>query len=1526
MHWAKKNRLSSLPGFLLSGLVLSSIALPVYSVDYTWVLSGGGEWVDGNSWDNPPDYPQNIGDSAFVENLAVPFTITTTAPSVSYTALSLDGNTANGTISPGLASTGLHIVDQSLNFNGTNAIVYNFTVPIQLGPDAAAGVGVFAFSSVGTVQFYGPISETSPNTPLIFAFLTSGPATVPNFILTAPTTYTGGTEVGELGGSPVNLFLTGTATLYSAGTVTINSGTLDISTLSTSPTIGDLVGTSGTINLGSNTLVINSNTPTTSYAGTFAGTDGSFFKNGSGALNISGTVTNTGNILVNNGSLIVTGPVALDSAAQVGVGGATLDLSSYSGTVLTVANLFGTDSNGAILTGAATISIPLTSSQTYSGTIQGFANVNISGSTINTLTLPGVSTYIGGTTLTGATTIISAETGLGNGSAPLSFVAGNLTLTPGSVASFSGTVTFSTVSPNIPTLNVMPSATLTFSGTVLQSGGDPNAFIKSGDGTLILTNPSNGGVGGISGSITVLSGGLIASSDSALGTSSATLGFGPISSSQPSLTAAGTITSTRPVVLNSSTTLNTNGYTISFAGPMSGAGGFIKNGSGTLALSGNNSFTGAGTVTQGVLNLNGVNSAGATAGILLGTVTTPATLQAGSSFALTATVSMGSAGAIFDSNGFSLSMINGISGTGSVTIIGSGTIAITNSPLVYNGATFVQAGTYQIIGTSTLPASFPMNIAASGILDISGASVSQTVGNLSGSGTISLGAQSLSANITQASIFSGSILDGGSGGTFTKLGAAQLSLRGPINIVGNFINQQGVVALEDNGIVNGSTFVNSGTINFRTATTKNFSGLIMGTGSVGILGSGTVNWIGTGPNTYSGDTKVESGVLQLGMSATAIPNVLEIAGGQVNLVLANQTALATSVVKLNSGTFNLGSNNTSIKRLEANGGSLQGTGVLGLNDLHLGNSSLPSAILNFIGSTPSITFSGTNSAIASTIFTSHTAIHMSNQGTLTLSQSSGTGFTVHSGTLVVDTGTYTGDCKVLGGGKLNVAGNLQANSLTINQGGTLLGVGTVSAPLTLQGTLAPGNSIGTINLIGNQTFTSTSTLQNEFDVNSASSDLVNITGSLTIQPGATLQLVATPTTIIIGNKTYTIVQSTGTIAGTFTLDTSQITSSSSFTVTYNPHSILLTTMPFASNIGGNPGTIANILNGLSPPVGSDLYNVIASIQLLPTEQDRIDALNELQPSMLKGISISAQNNLIRTRLASDLRIKEIITHACNPEKEQFTAWADLQVDYLDQGNKGLEPGFHTTSFGPIFGFDFVLASNAFFGASGNYTHSNIMFQEGRGKGSLDAGYVSSYAGIYGDHFYVDAIVEGGLARCNESRYLKFADRIAKGHSNLGSFLGHVEGGLIYENDRLEFRPFLSTEYLYMHWQAFHEGGADSVDLEVDSSNYTMLRSEAGLYFNRCFKLRSRAKIRFGGKLSYIREDRFQGESFKAHFASIPEEFTVNGLNPDRNLFSPAATFVYIAKTGQGRFIIDYEAEIGKQFADQNIRFEYAFRF
>jgi len=95
----------------------------------------------------------------------------------------------------------------------------------------------------------------------------------------------------------------------------------------------------------------------------------------------------------------------------------------------------------------------------------------------------------------------------------------------------------------------------------------------------------------------------------------------------------------------------------------------------------------------------------------------------------------------------------------------------------------------------------------------------------------------------------------------------------------------------------------------------------------------------------------------------------------------------------------------------------------------------------------------------------------------------------------------------------------------------LKGNGTVG-PLTVNsGTVAPGNSIGTLNVAGNVTFGAGSIYEVEIDP-TGRSDLINASGSAAILAGSAVHVLSAPGNYT-GTITYRIVEAPGGVSGTF---------------------------------------------------------------------------------------------------------------------------------------------------------------------------------------------------------------------------------------------------------------------------------------------------------------------------------------------------------------------------------------------------------
>ena len=166
----------------------------------------------------------------------------------------------------------------------------------------------------------------------------------------------------------------------------------------------------------------------------------------------------------------------------------------------------------------------------------------------------------------------------------------------------------------------------------------------------------------------------------------------------------------------------------------------------------------------------------------------------------------------------------------------------------------------------------------------------------------------------------------------------------------------------------------------------------------------------------------------------------------------------------NSGTLSVNGSSSAMD----NRGTLNNSGTLSLN----GNSWMNFGAINNSGTL--------NSGSSATIYAggtlnnsgtlNHTSGALENRGQITNSGQ----FVTFAGAVVTGGGTYTQTA-----GTTRVDGSMTQGAVNIN-GGVLQGVGTITAPVTNNGgILAPGNSPGTLTIVGNYTQTALGTFQAE---------------------------------------------------------------------------------------------------------------------------------------------------------------------------------------------------------------------------------------------------------------------------------------------------------------------------------------------------------------------------------------------------------------------------------------------------------------
>ncbi len=821
----------------------------------------------------------------------------------------------------GLAVLGLadnRAQGQTWDGGGTNN---NWSTANNWNPDVAPpNNGTDALIFTGTVR-------TTPNVDTPWSLTTI------TFDAAATTPFT-------LNGNDLTFSAGGTVTNGSTATHTINNNLIsDATGLSLTGNDG-VLSIGGDIDLsagGGATLTVDGGVANVIISGSITGTGGNILKNGTSTLSLTGSNTYTGDTVINAGTLIANTPVGAD---------ATL--------------------NGGTFTVNSTVS---GNTAVNGGTLEFGA-----GNFIGTLTVAGGDLAASGQ----ARTVFKDITFTGDFG-----VSGSQDLTIASDIALTAT----------RTVTVTNTANTEFSGDLTGTGG----LVKEGSETLVLS-----GINTFSGAVTLNDGTLGLGSDTALGTSNMlTINGGNLEARGSSreipsavtvtvggdfgVTGGNDLTLAGNMALSADRTVTvTNTAATVFSGVLSGAGGLtLGSGStGTLELSGVNTYTGDTEVDAGTLNLTGsiAGDAATNGGALnvAGTVGGDATINGG-----TTTVNGTVAG--------NTTITTGTLALGSDTALG-GTLTLLGGNLQATGgardiaAAFTVNGNFGVIGSEDL--------------------------TLSSGGTLNSVAI-ISVTNTGSTVFSGVLT--GAGGV-VKDGAQSLELSGANTYTGDTIVTNG--ALLVTGSLAGDAKVNAGgtlTVNGSIAGTTNLSGGTLQLGSDTALG-GTLILSGGSLEATSGARTIASALNVNGDFVVGGSQDLTLTGAMT--LAANRTVTVTNTANTEFSGVISGAN--SITLGIASTGSLELSGA----NTHTGNT-----VVN--GGTLLLTGSLTNDAVINA------------GGTLTVDGTIGGDATVTGGTLTVNTaGTVTGDA-TLNSGTMTVDGtvsgdaSITAGTLQIDANGTV---------------------------------------------------------------------------------------------------------------------------------------------------------------------------------------------------------------------------------------------------------------------------------------------------------------------------------------------------------------------------------------------------------------------------------------------------------------------------------------------------------
>ncbi|MEE4453135.1 autotransporter-associated beta strand repeat-containing protein [Novosphingobium resinovorum] len=684
------------------------------------------------------------------------------------------------------------------------------------------------------------------------------------------------------------------------------------------------------------------------------------------------------------------------------------------------------------------------------------------------------------------------------------------------IAAGTGTLTTDTALTNI---RVDPGLTGTISAAIGGTGG----LVKNDSGTLVLSGANSYG-----GATSILGGTVVALGGSAIPASSAVIVAGGGTLDIRADQTVGGLGGAGQVVLGATLTTGGLGNADSFSGTISGSGGLVKTGTGSLTLGGANTYDGTTTVATGTLALQG--SVAEAVDVAGGAVLTGSGSAGGTvTLADNATLVVGGAGAgTFTSGGLVLS-------SGSVLEMGLGApnVAGASDRLQVNGNLTLD-GTLNVTDLGGFGIGVYRLADYTGTLTDNGLDIGVLPTGIDGDDVTVQTSVTSQVNLVYdreiaelqfwdgAATTANGAVDGGSGSWTTTddnwtdaNGTANDSWGGRFAV---FQGQAGTVTVDGAIGVTGMQFMTNGytlaagtgalsvleaQTNLRVdpGVTATIAASIGGNGGIAKLDAGTL--VLGAANSYAGATTVSGGTLRAGV-AGALPAgtdvtvaagaTLDLASFQAIASLAGDGSVTLSggdlvtgggdgstrfggvisgsgaLSKAGSGVFTLAGANT------YTGGTTVSAGILRLDGGTLGSGALA------VASGATLDLNGASSTVGT--LSGAGAIQLGS-GTLTAGGSANSSFTgiiggtgslgkTGTGTLTLSgANTYSGGTTVAGGtlaaGAANVLGS---GTLTVASGANaaLGNFAQTVGGLSGEGTIALGSAILTVNGAGNTSY------------------------------------------------------------------------------------------------------------------------------------------------------------------------------------------------------------------------------------------------------------------------------------------------------------------------------------------------------------------------------------------------------------------------------------------------------------------------
>jgi len=528
--------------------------------------------------------------------------------------------------------------------------------------------------------------------------------------------------------------------------------------------------------------------------------------------------------------------------------------------------------------------------------------------------------------------------------------------------------------------------------------------------------------------------------------------------------------------------------------------------------------------------------------------------------------------------------------------------------------------------------------------------------------------------------------------------------------------------------------------------------------------------------------------------------------------------------------------------------------------------------------------------------------------------------------LILNFDTLTNDGKLVNNGTL-------VNTGDINNYGTLMGNGTIIGDFINDGTIAPGNSIGTQTIYGDYVHNADAVYALDVDSN-GNSDLIRVKDVLCFFDGkAYLNGGIVDVTPEDGDyswgTSYKIVTTDKGVVGTFDdvefpLDARFLAPSLRYTNRNVYLDLISDFTPSAQT--DNQHAVASALDSVPVSIHGDMADVMNCMVYLPTENAALMAIDRISGHIHAALPDATLYSVDRYLGAISGRFGGFSMNDKQGIESGF--WSSGFGGWGDREGTDIGSRYAYDLTGGIFGYDHKLSETLLLGAAVGYASMDLSMDDLSENADAESWQGAIY-GLYKDGpIHVGLIGSYGSHDYKTTRKIDFScvNRTALADYNAYDLSAHLEAGYRIDTGKNTYvMPAASLQAIWMNRDAFTENGASAMNLIVDEEQTTSIPGRIGLTFGGETTDRNGGKftpeIRVAWRHEFAADNQY---SHQASFAGAPaQSFVIKGDGLKRDSFEAGATVAYETKSGTSIFV-SYDASLASDMNEQAAAFGFRY--